>query len=111
MFSVSDVLAKFLGPDRITAMAERVAGRSRMGVWQRVMNGLPTLRPTEAKGYLRARGISVVREETSRLVEQEGAAIVRHRDEIEESAMQLLVEMISAQIGQRATQGERRRAA
>jgi hypothetical protein len=92
-------------------MAERVAGRSRMGVWQRVMDRLPELGPIEAKGYLRARGISVVREETSRLIEQEGAAIVRYQREIEESAIQLLVEMISVQVGQRSSHTDRRRAA
>jgi len=101
MMTVSDVVSQLLGSDRITELAERVAGRSRMGVWQRVMHRLTSLGPTEARGYLRARGISVVREETSRLIEQEGPALAGRRTEIEETAMHLLITMISAQMSQR----------
>lgn len=99
--TVSDVVSQLLGSDRIAEMAERVAGRSRMGVWQRVMHRLNSLGPTEARGYLRARGITVVREETSRLIEQEGTAIAGRRTEIEETAMHLLINMISSQMSQR----------
>src|SRR5437870_8217800 len=87
MRSLSDLLAKVFDTDRITQMAERVAGRSRMGVWQRTMHHLPTLGPTEARGYLRARGISIVHEETLRLIEQEGAVIARYENQIREAAM------------------------
>ena len=73
MMTVSEVVSQLLGSDRVAEMAERVAVRSRMGVWQRVMHRLTSLGPTEARGYLRARGITVVREETLRLIEQEGA--------------------------------------
>jgi hypothetical protein len=91
-------------------MAERVAGRSRMGVWQRTMHRLPELGPTEARGYLRARGLSIVREETQRLIEQEGAAVARWAIEIEEAAMQLLIDVISAR-AQSQTTSIRRHAA
>jgi len=111
MVNVAAALAKLLNTDRMTQMAERVAGRSRMGVWQRTMHQLPTLGPTEARGYLRARGISTVHEETERLIEQEGAAIARHQSEIEEAAMQLLIDMISAQVSHSQAAGSRRRAA
>lgn len=109
MLSLSDVLAHLLGTDRITEMAERVAGRSRLGVWQRVVDRVQTLAPAEARGYIRARGISVIRDETARLVEQEGRKVAGRRAEIEGAAMQLLIEMIGAQLGQRVT--SRRRAA
>ena len=102
MFSVSEVMSQLTGSDRIAEMAERVAGRSRMGVWQRVMHRLHSLGPTEIRGYLRARGISVVRQETSNLVEQEGSKVVGRLKEIEDAAMQLLIEMISAQMSQRS---------
>jgi hypothetical protein len=110
MFAVSEVLSQILGSDRLAEMAERVAGRSRLGVWQRVMHRLPSLGPTEARGYLRARAISVVREETSRLVEQEGSAVARRRTDIEESALNLLVTMIGSQLSQRNTRGSRKAA-
>ncbi len=101
MLTVSEVVSHLLGSDRVTELAERIAGRSRMGVWQRVMHKLTTLGPTEARGYLRARGISVVREETSRLIEQEGTSLAGRKAEIEETAMHLLINMISAQMSQR----------
>ena len=110
MPSLSDLLTKLIDSDRVTQMAERVAGRSRMGVWQRTMRLLPTLGPTEARGYLRARGASVVHEETQRLIEQEGPAVARHAHQIEEAAMQLLIDVISAQVAQ-SQAANRRRAA
>jgi len=110
MFAVSEVLSQILGSDRLAEMAERVAGRSRLGVWQRVMHRLPSLGPTEARGYLRARAIAVVREETLRLVEQEGSGVARRRADIEESALNLLINMISSQLSQRSVRGNRRAA-
>ena len=109
MLILSNVLSHLLGTNRIQEMAERVAGRSRLAVWQRVMDRLPTLSPAEGRGYLRARGFSVIREETSRLIAQEGRKVAAQREEIDEAAMQLLIEMISAQVSQRAV--SRRRAA
>jgi len=109
MPSLADLLLKLVDTDRITQMAERVAGRSRMGVWQRTMHQLGTLGSTEARGYLRARGAVIVREETLRLVDQEGPAVARHASQIEEAAMQLLIDMISAQVAQ--GKAARRRAA
>jgi len=109
--AVSEMIAQWLGSDRITDMAERVAGRSRLDVWQRVMHRLPTLGPAEGRGYLRARAISVVRQETARLIEQEGSSLIVHRTEIEERAMHRLINMISAQIGQPRSHSHRRRAA
>jgi hypothetical protein len=111
MMTVSEVVSQLLGSDRIAEMAERVAGRSRMGVWQRVMNRLGSLGPTEARGYLRARGIAVVREETSRLIEQEGTAVAGRRTEIEDTAMQLMINMISSQMSQRTVSTGGRKAA
>jgi hypothetical protein len=109
MLSLLDLLTHLVGASPISEMAERVAGRSRLAVWQRVMDRLATLSPAEGRGYLRARGISVIRDETARLIDQEGKKIAAHRSQIEEAAMQLLIEMISAQLGQRAF--ARRRAA
>lgn len=111
MMTVYEVVSQLLGSNRIAEMAERIAGRSRMGVWQRVMHRLNSLGPTEARGYLRARGINVVREETSRLIEQEGSAVAGRRAEIEETAMHLLINMISSQMTQRAVGATVRKAA
>jgi hypothetical protein len=111
MIVVPQLIARWLGTDRVTDFAERVAGRSRLAVWQRVMNRLPTLGPTEARGYLRARAVAVIREETDRLVEQDGAWVARHRVQIEESALEMLIQMILAQLDQRRLQTGTRLAA
>jgi hypothetical protein len=110
MLSLTNLLAKLVDTDRMTQMAERVAGRSRMGVWQRTMHQIQALGPTEARGYLRARGLSIVHEETLRLIEQEGTVVARHARDIEETAMQLLIDMISAQVAQSQAVGRRRAA-
>ena len=111
MIVVPQLISRWLGTDRVTDLAERVAGRSRLAVWQRVLHRLPTLGPTEARGYLRARAVTVVREETDRLVAQEGAWVARHRQPIEEAALNTLIQMILAQLDQRQLQAGTRQAA
>jgi hypothetical protein len=109
--AVSEMMAQWFGADRTSDMAQRVAGRSRLTVWHRVMHRLPTLGATEGRGYLRARAIPVVREETMRLIEQEGTNLLRQQTEIEEMAIQFLIETISAQIVQPRSHAQGRRAA
>ncbi len=111
MLEISHFIRRWAGADRTLEMAERVAGRSRMQVWQRVAAQLPELGPTEGRGYLRARAIGVVREETARLAEQEGASVARLRDKIEAAALDLLIQTIAAQFHQRRQPAPTRRAA
>lgn len=101
MLEISKFVSQWLGGNHVVELAERVAGRSRLAVWQRVAEGLSTLGPTEAKGYLRARAIGVVHDETNRLVEQEGAKAAKHRVQIEEAALQMLIRVVLAQVHQR----------
>lgn len=60
--------------DKVTQLAERVAGRSRLATYQRVCERLPTLDVHEARGYIRARATAVVIQETDKLIQQEGIA-------------------------------------
>jgi hypothetical protein len=103
MFATGLLAAPWSSAQQVEAMAERVAGRSRMAAWQRVHERLSLLGPTEARGYVRARSIAIVKEETARLVEQEGAAVARRRDKIEALALNTLVEMIVVQVSRRQT--------
>lgn len=105
------MFTSWLGVDRVTAFAERVAGRSRLAAWQRVQGGAIALAPAEARGYVRARTISVVKEETLRLIEQEGEAARRRQAQIEEAAIGMLVETITAQVVQLRARTAVRRAA
>lgn len=104
MFDISLVIAQWLGGDLVGDMADRVASRGRMAVWQRVMQRLPALGPTEARGYLRARAAAVVQHETARLIEQEGASVARLRLAIEEAAVEQLIRTITVQLEQRRMQ-------
>jgi hypothetical protein len=97
--------------DRTAEMAERVAGRSRMAVWQRVKDGLGTLAPLEARGYIRARAASVVKEETCRLIDQEGAKVARQRARIEAAAIESLIATMVGHAGPRHALAAARRAA
>jgi hypothetical protein len=96
-------ITQWLVSDRLAAMAERVAGRSRLAVWQRVADKLVVLGLTEARGYIRARAVAVVHAEVDRLIAQEGFRVSRIRARIIESATQSLVETIVAQVQQRRT--------
>jgi hypothetical protein len=111
MIVVPQLISRWLTSDRVTDLAERVAGRGRLAVWQRVMHRLPTLGPTEARGYLRARAVAVIREETDRLIEQEGAWVARHRGPIEDTALEMLIQTILAQLDHSRLQAGLSRAA
>src|SRR5437868_3890735 len=109
--AISDMVAQWFANDRTADMAERIAGRSRMAVSKRVMHRLAHLGPTEARGYIRARAISIIREETNRLIEQEGTALVGQRAKIEEAALDLLIHQLSVQLAHPRSHTHRRRAA
>ena len=104
-------ITQWLISDRLAEMAERVAGRSRLAVWQRVADRLGDLSPTEARGYVRARALAVIHAETDRLVEQEGPRVARIREQIAAAATYSLVETIVAQVQQRRASHPLRQAA
>ena len=110
-FGLPPILVQWLKLDCLTELAECVAGRSRLAVWQRVMEYLPQLGPHEARGYLRARAISVIRLETDRLIEQEGETVARLRENIEAAALELVVQSMVTHIQQRGAAISGRRAA
>ena len=107
----SQRIAQWLVSDRVTEMAERVAGRSRMAVWQRVVDRAGALAAAESRGYIRARAASVVQAEMDRLIEQEGPKVARQRERIVALATQSLVETLAAQIQQRRSLHAQRQAA
>ena len=102
---------RWLNSDRLNEMAERVVGRSRLAVWQRVADRLGDLEASEARGYVRVRALSIVEAETSRLVEQEGPRVGRIRQRIVATATQALVETIVAQVQSRRSTLLQRQAA
>jgi hypothetical protein len=105
------MFADWIASNRTQMLAERVAGRSRLAVWQRVASRLPEMGPTEGRGYLRARAISIVREETRRLIAEEGRTAAMLAQQIEASALAMLIESLSARMTQPRSHTVRRRAA
>jgi hypothetical protein len=101
MLNTIKLVSNWLGTDPVEQLAERVACRSRMAVWQRVNRRLPLLGPTEGRGYLRARAAGVIHEETLRLIEQEGTRIARLQAIIEQAALSRLVSLVTMQLSQR----------
>jgi len=104
-------IAQWLVSDRLTEMAERVAGRSRLAVWQRVAQRVAVLGPSESRGYVRARAAAAIQAETDRLIEQEGPSVGRLRERIIAAATESLVETIATQHAQRRSSPGQRRAA
>ena len=94
-------LLTWLIPDRHVQLAERVAGRSRLAVWNRVASRAGTLAAAEARGYVRARAIAIVQAETDRLIEQEGLSVAKMRERIVAAAMDDLIESLLVQFQQR----------
>lgn len=105
------IITRWIVSDRLAEMSERVAGRSRMAVWQRIVERAATLGPTESRGYIRARAASVIHREIDRLIEQEGPAVGRMRERIISRATESLVETIVGQLAQRRVSYSHRKAA
>ena len=100
-------LAQWLVSDRLADLSERVAGRSRLAVWQRVSARLATLGASESRGYVRARAIAVVQAETDRLIEQDGPRVAALRERIIAAAIGTLVETIVGQVQEQRRAGRR----
>jgi hypothetical protein len=78
-------------------LADKVASRSRLRVWDRVSHRMHELAGAEARGYIRARGGAVIEQETDRLIAEEGAKAVRHRDEILHAAGESVIRLVLEQ--------------
>jgi hypothetical protein len=91
---LSTLLAEWLAKDTVTKLAERVAGRSRQLVWQRIQHRIHSLPAAEARGYIRARSAAVIEDEIDRLIEQEGPKAAGNRDRISALASEMLMQSI-----------------
>jgi len=91
---LSTLLSGWLTKDTVAELAERVAGRSRQSVWQRIQHRINTLPAAEARGYIRARSAAVIEDEIDRLIEQEGPKAAGNRDRISALASEMLMQSI-----------------
>lgn len=79
-------------------LADKVASRSRLAVWDRVSHRMHAISGAEARGYIRARGASVIEVETDRLIAEEGAKAARHRDQILRDAGESVIRLVLEQV-------------
>jgi len=93
-------------------LADKVASRSRVAVWNRVARRLHTFAGAEARGYIRARGAEVIERETDLLIAEEGAKAARHREEILHAAGESVIRLVLEQshLSQRHSLPKRRAA-
>jgi len=93
-------------------LADKVASRSRVAVWDRVSHRVHLLQGAEARGYIRARGAAVIELETDRLLAEEGAKAARHRGEILHTAGESVIRLVleQANLSRRSALPKRRAA-
>ena len=90
----STLFTPWLAKNTVAELAERVAGRSRQLVWQRIQHRIATLPAAEARGFIRARSSTIIEDEIDRLVEQEGPKAAGNRDRISALASEMLMQSI-----------------
>lgn len=106
------LLAHWFVTDKVTELAERIAARSRQAVWQRVWQRVSTLSPAEARGYIRARAASIVKQETERLIAQEGSPAEAIREKLIVAASEAVIaQLLHQSRGTRRTNAPQRRVA
>jgi hypothetical protein len=91
---LTKLLSGWLVRDTVADFAERVAGRSRQRVWQRIQHRITSLSAAEARGYIRARSSVIIDDEIDRLITQEGAKAAGNRDRIFALASEMLMQSI-----------------
>ena len=106
------LLLRLLTNHKPELLADKVASRSRLAVWDRVSHRMHALVGAEARGYIRARGATVIEVETDRLIAEEGTKAARHRDEILHAAGESVIRLVleQAQLSRRTALPQRRAA-
>jgi hypothetical protein len=105
------MLASLLGTDRVDELARRIAERSQVAVWQRVLHRISTLAGSEARGYVRARAGAIVLRETNLIVAEESIRIESLPMKIYQAALERVVELIVEQNRQQRQQAQPRKVA
>lgn len=88
------MLAQWLVTDRVAQLAEKIAVRCRMQVWQRVAHRLPAMQGAEAKGYVRSRAVMPITAETEKLLAEENMSSPKLRDALIPAAVEAMVRML-----------------
>ena len=79
---------------QIARLADEVAGRSFTAVWQRIERRAPSMRLSEARGYVQARAAHVISRETNYLLGRGDASLLELVEEVRTAAMNHVVRMV-----------------
>lgn len=110
--SLPGLLLRLFATSKPELLGDKVASRSRSAIWDRVSHRMHTLQGAEARGYIRARALAVIEQETDRLIAEEGPKAARHREQILRDAGESVIRLVleQAQISRRSTLTLRRAA-
>ena len=95
--SLPGLLLRLFATHKTDLLADKVASRSRLAVWDRVSHRMHALTGAEARGFIRARGVGVIELEMDRLIEEEGAKVARHRGQIMRDASESVIRLVLEQ--------------
>jgi hypothetical protein len=106
------LLIRLFANHKPDVLADKVASRSRLAVWDRVSHRIHAFAGAEARGFIRARGAAVIELETDRLIAEEGTKTARHRAQILQSAGESVIRLVleQAQLSGRSPLAKRRAA-
>ena len=85
------LISQISGTNQLQTLAQSVASHSLESVWYRVRMRLPTLGVNEARGYVRARAIAIIRSQIDEFV-SDGTIAERFRDRVARIASELVVQ-------------------
>lgn len=110
--SLPGLLLRLFATSKPELLGDKVASRSRSAVWERVSHRMHTLQGAEARGYIRARALAVIEQETNRLISEEGPKAARHREQILRDAGESVIRLVleQSQISRRSVIPMRRAA-
>ena len=89
---------RFRNQQRLVRVAENIATRSHDRVWQRTGIMAARMTAAEARGYIRARAVTVIHREAERHFSDQNHLPLTLRSEVMELAVESLIESIQKQL-------------
>ncbi|MDE0734947.1 MAG: hypothetical protein OSB47_03935 [Pirellulaceae bacterium] len=89
-----DLVNHLRGEDGVQKLAETTAVHCIDEVWERVVGRIINMRVLEARGYIRARGIRVIRASVDRQISSQSALIRMQRSRLINQAVDIVIGMV-----------------
>ena len=89
-----DVVNRLRGEDGVQKLAETTAVHCIDEVWERVVGRIINMRVLEARGYIRARGIRVIRASVDRQISSQPALIRMQRTRLINQSVEVVIGLV-----------------